>query len=307
MPKAKKNFGLGKGVGSLFNDFIQDPEKSTGEDKIDDVSRETVLYVNVSSIKPNENQPRKSFDEVALNELADSIRHQGILQPILVEEYAPGKYSIVAGERRFRAAQIAELKQVPVIVKSFTDVQKSEVALIENIQRENLNAIEEARAYKDLIEKSGMTQDEIADMVGKKRSTITNSLRLLQLSDSIQDDLIAGVISAGHARAILSLVNPSDRVLLRNKIVDKELSVREAEKVAEALNGGKKLIVKKSNAPRATDSLRQEVEDKFLEAFGTKVEVTGNLKKGKVVIPYKSRADLERIYALLGKDELFEE
>ncbi len=307
MPKAKKNFGLGKGVSSLFGDFSQEAEKPVIEEKVDDVSRETVLYVDLSSVKTNENQPRKSFDEAALNELADSIRHQGIIQPIIVEEYAPGKYSIVAGERRFRAAQIAELKQVPIIVKSFTDVQKSEVALIENIQRENLNAIEEARAYKDLIEKSGMTQDEVADMVGKKRSTITNSLRLLQLPDSIQDDLISGTISAGHARAILSLVNPSDRVLLRNKIVDKELSVREAEKTAEALNGGKKLIVKKSSAPKTTDSVRQEVEDKFLEAFGTKVEITGNLKRGKIVIPYKSRADLERLYSLFGDGELFEE
>lgn len=306
MSKIKKSFGLGKGVSSLFADYQKDAEAVNVEEKNKDVSRETVLYVSLDKIKPNTNQPRKAFDEKALNELADSIRHQGVIQPIIVEEYAPGWYSIIAGERRFRAAQIAELKEIPVLVKSFSDVQKSQVALIENIQRENLNAIEEARAYKDIIEKSGMTQDEIADMVGKNRSTITNSLRLLQLPDSIQDDLISKVITAGHARAILSLVNPSDRILLRNKIVEKELSVREAEKQAEDFNAGKKLVVKK-NSVKANDAIKQEVEDKFLEAFGTKVQVTGNLRRGKVVIAYKSRQDLERLYSLLRSGELFED
>ncbi|MBR1937745.1 MAG: ParB/RepB/Spo0J family partition protein [Spirochaetales bacterium] len=306
MSKIKKSFGLGKGVSSLFADYQKDAEAVNVEEKNKDVSRETVLYVSLDKIKPNTNQPRKAFDEKALNELADSIRHQGVIQPIIVEEYAPGWYSIIAGERRFRAAQIADLKEIPVLVKSFSDVQKSQVALIENIQRENLNAIEEARAYKDIIEKSGMTQDEIADMVGKNRSTITNSLRLLQLPDSIQDDLISKVITAGHARAILSLVNPSDRILLRNKIVEKELSVREAEKQAEDFNAGKKLVVKK-NSVKANDAIKQEVEDKFLEAFGTKVQVTGNLRRGKVVIAYKSRQDLERLYSLLCSGELFED
>lgn len=306
MSKIKKSFGLGKGVSSLFADYQKDAEAVNVEEKNKDVSRETVLYVSLDKIKPNTNQPRKAFDEKALNELADSIRHQGVIQPIIVEEYAPGWYSIIAGERRFRAAQIADLKEIPVLVKSFSDVQKSQVALIENIQRENLNAIEEARAYKDIIEKSGMTQDEIADMVGKNRSTITNSLRLLQLPDSIQDDLISKVITAGHARAILSLVNPSDRILLRNKIVEKELSVREAEKQAEDFNAGKKLVVKK-NSVKANDAIKQEVEDKFLEAFGTKVQVTGNLRRGKVVIAYKSRQDLERLYSLLRSGELFED
>ena len=306
MSKIKKSFGLGKGVSSLFADYQKDAEAVNVEEKNKDVSRETVLYVSLDKIKPNTNQPRKAFDEKALNELADSIRHQGVIQPIIVEEYAPGWYTIIAGERRFRAAQIADLKEIPVLVKSFSDVQKSQVALIENIQRENLNAIEEARAYKDIIEKSGMTQDEIADMVGKNRSTITNSLRLLQLPDSIQDDLISKVITAGHARAILSLVNPSDRILLRNKIVEKELSVREAEKQAEDFNAGKKLVVKK-NSVKANDAIKQEVEDKFLEAFGTKVQVTGNLRRGKVVIAYKSRQDLERLYSLLCSGELFED
>lgn len=306
MSKTKKSFGLGKGVSTLFADYQQDNEPTKIEENNGNVSRETVLFVKLDSIKPNENQPRKVFEETALNELADSIRHQGVLQPILVEEYAPEKYSIVAGERRFRAAQIAELKEIPVIVRKFSAVQKSEVALIENIQRENLNAIEEARAYKDIIEKSGMSQNELADMVGKNRTTITNSLRLLQLPDTIQDDLVSGVLTAGHARAILSLVNPSDRIILRNRIVEKDLSVRDAERVAESFNEGKKLIVKK-NVVKANDAIKQEVEDKFLEAFGTKVQVTGNLRRGKVVIPYKSKNDLERLYSLLSKGELFED
>ena len=193
----------------------------------------------------------------------------------------------------------------PVIVKSFSEVERIEVALIENIQRENLNSIDEAAAYQYLIQKSGLTQEEVAEKVGKKRSTVANSLRLLQLPDSMKDDVISGVLSAGHARAILSLVNPSDRALLRDKIIENELSVREAELEAEQLNQGKKIKVKKST--RAKDPYVQEVEDKFLEAFGTKVEVKGNLKKGKLVIQYSSRADLERLYKVLGKSEdLFE-
>ena len=162
-----------------------------------------------------------------------------------------------------------------------------------------------AAAYQYLIQKSGLTQEEVAEKVGKKRSTVANSLRLLQLPDSMKDDVISGVLSAGHARAILSLVNPSDRALLRDKIIENELSVREAELEAEQLNQGKKIKVKKST--RAKDPYVQEVEDKFLEAFGTKVEVKGNLKKGKLVIQYSSRADLERLYKVLGKSEdLFE-
>ncbi|MDY2816536.1 MAG: ParB/RepB/Spo0J family partition protein [Bullifex sp.] len=263
--------------------------------------KDRVLYVSVDKITPNVNQPRKSFDDDSLAELSASIKNQGVLQPLLVEKITDDSYVIVAGERRFRAAKIAGLSEVPVIVKSFNEVQRIEVALIENIQRENLNAIDEAAAYQYLIQKSGLTQEEVAEKVGKKRSTVTNSLRLLQLPDQMKDDIVSGVLTAGHARAILSLVNPNDRMLLRDKIIEKELSVREAEEEAQALNEGKKVKVKR--APKARDPYIQGVEDKLLEAFGTKVEVKGNLKKGKLVIPYASQSDLERLYRLIGKSE----
>lgn len=306
---AKKTHGLGKGMGSLLGNFdfditpdvVSSPkEKITVQVSEEDI-KDRVLYVSVDKITPNVNQPRKSFDDDSLAELSASIKNQGVLQPLLVEKITDDSYVIVAGERRFRAAKIAGLSEVPVIVKSFNEVQRIEVALIENIQRENLNAIDEAAAYQYLIQKSGLTQEEVAEKVGKKRSTVTNSLRLLQLPDQMKDDIISGVLTAGHARAILSLVNPNDRVLLRDKIIEKELSVREAEEEAQALNEGKKVKVKR--APKARDPYIQGVEDKLLEAFGTKVEVKGNLKKGKLVIPYASQSDLERLYRLLGKSE----
>ena len=306
---AKKTHGLGKGMGSLLGNFdfditpdvVSSPkEKITVQVSEEDI-KDRVLYVSVDKITPNVNQPRKSFDDDSLAELSASIKNQGVLQPLLVEKITDDNYVIVAGERRFRAAKIAGLSEVPVIVKSFNEVQRIEVALIENIQRENLNAIDEAAAYQYLIQKSGLTQEEVAEKVGKKRSTVTNSLRLLQLPDQMKDDIVSGVLTAGHARAILSLVNPNDRMLLRDKIIEKELSVREAEEEAQALNEGKKVKVKR--APKARDPYIQGVEDKLLEAFGTKVEVKGNLKKGKLVIPYASQSDLERLYRLLGKSE----
>ena len=306
---AKKIHGLGKGMGSLLGNFdfditpdvVSSPkEKITVQVSEEDI-KDRVLYVSVDKITPNVNQPRKSFDDDSLAELSAFIKNQGVLQPLLVEKITDDSYVIVAGERRFRAAKIAGLSEVPVIVKSFNEVQRIEVALIENIQRENLNAIDEAAAYQYLIQKSGLTQEEVAEKVGKKRSTVTNSLRLLQLPDQMKDDIVSGVLTAGHARAILSLVNPNDRMLLRDKIIEKELSVREAEEEAQALNEGKKVKVKR--APKARDPYIQGVEDKLLEAFGTKVEVKGNLKKGKLVIPYASQSDLERLYRLLGKSE----
>ena len=310
---AKKTHGLGKGMGSLLGNFDFDitpdvvtkpKEKITVSLSEEDV-KDRIISVSIDKIKANENQPRKSFDDNTLEELAESIKNQGVLQPLSVEKINDDCYIIVAGERRFRAAKLAGLKEIPVIVRSFTEIERIEVALIENIQRENLNSIDEAAAYQYLIQKSGLTQEEVAVKVGKKRSTVANSLRLLQLPDSMKDDVISGVLSAGHARAILSLVNPNDRVLLRDKIIEKELSVREAEEEAELLNQGKKVKIKRTS--KTKDPYVQEVEDKLLEAFGTKVEVKGNLKRGKLVIQYSSKADLERLYKILGKsDDLFE-
>jgi len=319
--KKSSQHGLGKGIDSLLGGFDFDdlsiergqvgksstPAEEESSVKIEDVGKsEVVKYISIDSVQPNPNQPRKAFDDSSLAELAESIKKQGVLQPLIVEEYAPGKYTIIAGERRYRAAKIAKLSEIPVLVRNFNELQRIEVALIENIQRENLNPIDEATAYSFLIQKSGMTQEEVAERVGKNRSTISNSLRLLQLPDEMKDDVISGALTSGHAKAILSLVNPSDRVVLRNRIIENELSVREAEAEAEKLNGGKKLIAKKKEPVK--NQYVQEVEDKFLQAFGTKVEVKGNLKKGKLIIPYRAKSELESIYQLLVKDgELFTE
>lgn len=324
MPGDRKH-GLGKGMGSLLSGFDYDaqmenivlneeereeapltpPPSPVMTEKADDTG-ERVIYINLSAITPNPNQPRKTFDDDSLNELAESIKSQGVIQPIIVEEYAPGKYSIIAGERRFRAAQIAGLNTIPSIIKSFGEIQRMEVSLIENVQRENLNPIEEAFAYQYLIQKSGYTQEEVARKVGKSRSAVTNSIRLLNLPDTIKDDLISGLITSGHARAILSLVNPSDQMLLRNKIVEDDLSVREAEALAEEYNKGRKIIQKKKEKGKDPEILL--AEEKFINAIGAKVEIKGTLNRGRLMVRFRTQKELERIYAYLSNgDELFEE
>lgn len=275
-------------------------ENISAEDRI------TAVYVSIGTVSPNPNQPRKAFNKDLLDELAESIKSQGIIQPLIVEEIVPGKYSIIAGERRFRAAQIAGLEKLPVIIKKPSELDRIQMSLIENLQRENLNPIEEASAYQYLIQRSGMTQEDVAEKVGKSRSAVANSIRLLSLNDSIKDDVIAGNISAGHARAILSLVNPSDQQLLRDKIIDSDLSVREAEKLADEYNKGHKFVQKKSS--KDDDPEISEVVEKFVSAFGARCDIKGSLSKGKLTIRFRSQQDLERIYGLIsGGDELFTE
>ena len=301
-----KKRGLGKGIGSLMSGFDFDTQT---EDILTKTLKEethtnklTVVEIDISRIRTNPNQPRKYFDEEALNELAESIKTQGIIQPLTVEEIAPGEFSIIAGERRYRAAKIAGLDKVPAIVMSLTDVQRIQVSLIENIQRENLNAIEEAQAYQYLIDKTGFTQEEVADRVGKSRSTITNSLRLLSLSDQMKDDIVSGAMTAGHAKAILSLVNPSDRQLLRDKIIREGLSVRDAEEMATSFNKGQKVKTKKKNEKE--DEEIKKTEEKFTSALGSKCEIKGSLDKGKLIIKFRSSSDLEKLYALISKGEI---
>ncbi len=331
-----KKHGLGRGISSLFGgDFSLDEQvdniinKTTGdtpaipennakkekkttaashivkEDNVsDDTSRIKAVYVPLSSVSPNPNQPRKAFAPEAISELAESIKSQGIIQPLIVEQIVPGKYSIIAGERRFRAAKEVGLKEIPVIIRTMSEMDRIQISLIENIQRENLNPIEEATAYQYLMKRSGMTQEEVADKVGKSRSAIANSVRLLSLNDSIKDDVISGNISAGHARAILSLVNPSDQLLLRDKIINGDLSVREAERLAEEYNKGHKFIPKKGN--KEEDPEISEVVEKFVSAVGARCDIKGSLSKGKITIKFRSQQDLERIYNLIsGGDELF--
>ena len=259
--------------------------------------------IKIQQIETNPDQPRKIFHEESLQELADSIREQGVLQPILVEKKGL-KYCIVAGERRYRAASLAGLETIPAIVKSFTQGQKLEVALIENIQRENLNPIEESKAFRYLIETSALSQEELSKRIGKKRSTIANSLRLLNLNDSMQAAISAGNITAGHARALLSVVNPSDQIVLFEKIQLEGLSVRQAEKLASELNEGSRAAKnkKKSTVKKKNHTIIQ-IEEKFIEALGTKVSVKGTLEKGKLEISYFSADDLERVYELLSRGD----
>lgn len=305
----EKKRGLGKGISSLMSGFDFDTQTDdiiTKTIKDERKDKMTVVQLDIGHVRPNPNQPRKFFDEEALEGLAESIKSQGIIQPLTVEEIAPGEFSIIAGERRYRAAKIAGLDKVPAIVVSLSEVQRIQMSLIENIQRENLNAIEEASAYQYLIDHSGFTQEMVAQKVGKSRSAIANSLRLLSLSDKMKDDIVSGAMSAGHARTILSLINPADRELLRDKIVHEGLSVRDAEILAESYNKGHKLIQRKKSTEKDTEVVN--IEEKFVSAVGARVEIKGSLDKGKLQIKFKSQKDLERLYALLsGGGVLFDE
>ena len=305
----EKKRGLGKGISSLMSGFDFDSQTDdiiTKTIKDERKDKMTVVQLDIGHVRPNPNQPRKYFDEEALSGLAESIKSQGIIQPLTVEEIAPGEFSIIAGERRYRAAKIAGLEKIPAIVVNINEIQRIQMSLIENIQRENLNAIEEATAYQYLIDHSGFTQEMVSQKVGKSRSAIANSLRLLSLSDKMKDDIVSGAMSAGHARAILSLVNPADRDLLRDKIVHEGLSVRDAEILADSYNKGHKLVQRKKSAGK--DSEIVNIEEKFVSAIGARVEIKGSLDKGKLQIKFKNQKDLERLYALLsGGGVLFDE
>jgi ParB family chromosome partitioning protein len=284
---------LGKGIGALI---------STVEETSRDAS--IIREVLLSSLVPNPRQPRHEFSESSLAELADSIRHKGILQPVLVESGQDGSYTIIAGERRVRAAKLAGLEKIPVIERKFTAQEKLEIALIENIQREDLTPIEEAQAYKGLMESAGLNQEGVAERVGKDRSTVSNSLRLLKLPKEMQDALDKGEMSAGHARAVLMAVNPSDQTLLFKRIVERGISVREAEQMAADLNRGKKGAHKadgkgaRGSMADAEPELRG-IRETLIEKLGTKVEIKGSSEKGRIEISYFSSDDLERVLAIL--------
>ena len=310
MPINRKH-GLGRGINSLIDEY------STYEVKKLEETGSKVLEIDISNIRPNPNQPRKVFDPDALMELRDSIISQGVLQPILAEEIAENVYVIVAGERRYRAAKMAGLKTVPCIVRNFTDLQRMEVSLIENIQRESLNPVEEARAYAYLLTQSGIKQDELAKKVGKSRPAIANSVRILNLPDKMLDALEKGYFTSGHARALLSVENPADQEILFSKIIDEDLSVRQAESLAQDLNSGKRAVNKLplEEKPVRTDEkapVLVHLEEKFLSATGYKVEIKGKvkngiIKKGKVLIPFTTEEELEQIYQILAPgDELYE-
>lgn len=262
----------------------------------------TPIELDPALLKPNPFQPRRTFNEESLQELAASIKEHGIIQPIIAEKNGDDYY-IIAGERRTRAALLAGLTRVPVIFREFENSKKLEIALIENIQRENLNPIEEAKAYQEIMQLSNLNQEETAKRVGKSRSAVANAMRLLQLPDEMQTALEKGAITAGHARAILSLINPADQTLLFTRITEQALSVREAEMQAAQLKNGSRAGQKKSapqpvSRPEADDAQLavKDIEQQFIDALGTKVEIKGDLEKGIVYISYFSQADLDALY-----------
>ena len=260
------------------------------------VEKPADIFLKLSEIVPNSEQPRKDFDEDALMELSESIKQFGVLQPLLVQK--KGKYyEIIAGERRWRAAKLAGIKKVPAIIKEFSPQEVVEISLIENIQRENLNAIEEAHAFKRLIEEFNLKQDEVAERVSKSRTAVTNSMRLLKLDERVQKMLVDEMISTGHARAILGLEDPEMQYMAAQKIFDEKLSVRETEKLVKQLLNPKR--VTETNMDTQTEAIYQTLEEKLKGIVGTKVSIQRNKNnKGKIEIEYYSQDELERIIEL---------
>ena len=315
----RKN-GLGRGLDALFPEkksAVKEsvkkatvktenktvvPEKTT-DDTTEESNRSTIghkktaMIVKISSVEPNVNQPRKQFDEDALLELSESIKQYGVLQPLLVSD-KKDYYEIIAGERRWRAAKLAGVKEVPVVIKDYSSQEVMEIALIENIQREDLNPIEEAKAYQRLIKDYRLKQDEVAEKVSKSRAAITNSLRLLKLDERVQDMVMEGKISSGHARTIISIEDKDKQYMIAQKIFDEKLSVREVEKLMKTLDAPEK---KEKKLPE-NDFVYRDLEQKLKNIMGTQVIIKNKSNnKGKIEIDYYSQAELERIYDLLKK------
>ena len=298
-----KKSGLGKGLDSLIpNKNVKSAKPSVKADEKKATPKEEILeagpiMVKINKVEPNRDQPRKDFDEDALMELADSIKQFGVLQPILVQK-KKDYYEIIAGERRWRAAKLAGLKEVPIIVKEFTEQEIVEISLIENIQREDLNPIEEAKAYQRLIKDYRLKQDEVAEKVSKSRAAITNSLRLLKLDERVQDMVIEGKISSGHARTIITIEDKDKQYMIAQKIFDEKLSVRDVEKLMKALDAPEK---PEKKSPK-NDFVYRDLEQKMKAIMGTQVVIKNKSNnKGKIEIEYYSQAELERIYELLQK------
>ena len=296
---AVKRNGLGKGLDNLIPNKSDKPnvQSEKKQKKAENVKEETgEIMVKINQVEPNRDQPRKDFDEDSLMELADSIKQFGILQPLIVKK-KKDYYEIIAGERRWRAAKIAGIKEVPIIVKEYTDQEIVEISLIENIQRENLNPIEEAMAFKRLLEEFNLKQDEVAERVSKSRTAVTNSMRLLKLSKKVQQMIIDDMISTGHARALLAIDDEEQQYILANKIFDEKLSVRETEKLVKALKNPKKEVKKQK---QEHTFVYDNIEEQLKNIIGTKVSVNPKANgKGRIEIEYYSEEELERIYDLI--------
>lgn len=286
--------GLGKGLDSLIPNTMGElkEKKETASDK------KTEMLVKMTKIEPNGGQPRKNFDEDSLMELADSIKQFGLLQPILVQDKGD-HYEIIAGERRWRAAKLAGLKEVPVIIKKLSDQEIVEISLIENIQRENLNPIEEAQAYKRLLEEFHLKQDEVAERVSKSRTAVTNSMRLLKLCDEVQQMVVNEMLTTGHARALLAIEDPEEQYSIAQKVFDEKLSVREVEKLVKNLHKPER---PKKEINSSLEAIYQNIEERLKSTLGTKVYISPKVNgAGKIEIEFYNHEDLDRLMEQLMK------
>ncbi len=288
--------GLGKGLDSLIPMAVPQAETKSVEEKKEDNGQGT--YVKITKVEPNREQPRKNFDEDALQELADSIKQYGIVEPLIVQDRKT-HYEIIAGERRWRAAKLAGLKEVPVIVRNYTEQEIVEISLIENIQREDLNPIEEAQAYKRLLTEFNLKQDEVAERVSKSRTAVTNSMRLLKLCDEVQQMIIDDMITTGHARALISIEDAEQQYTIAQKVFDEKLSVRDVEKLVKNLNKPEK-AKKEPMTDKALEAVYQDLEEKLKQSLGTKVAITSKgAGAGKLEIEFYTHDDLEKLTDLL--------
>lgn len=298
-----KKTGLGKGLDSLIPTHSSSPKTTVKEIKeekqqVKTVVKQEEIKIKITEIEPNREQPRKKFDEDALLELAESIKQFGVIQPLIVQKRGD-YYEIIAGERRWRAAKMAGLKEIPVIIKDYTNQERVEISLIENIQREDLNPIEEAHAYKRLLNEFSLKQDEVAERVSKSRTAVTNSMRLLKLDDRVQQMVIDDMISTGHARALLSIEDKELQYTVANRIFDEKLSVRETEKLMKSIQL-EKTDKKKEDKNTVNSLIFKDIEEKIKAILGTKVIVDHKANnKGKIQIEYYSNEELERIVEML--------
>lgn len=296
---AKVRGGLGKGLNALFGNSLLEKTHEVNDKNVEEIKKEikeeikgeTIKHIKIIDIEPNKNQPRKIFEEESLNELAESIKKYGIIQPIVVSKNGD-YYEIIAGERRWRAAKIAGLKEMPVVIMEADDKKKREIALVENIQREDLNPIEKSRSIKALIDEYDLTQEEVGEILGKKRSTITNSLRLLNLDERVIQFALEGKLTEGHCKSLLSIEKKEKQYEMALEIINNGSSVRVLEKKLKEKR-------KKKEAYTGHTAIIRDVEDKFRNFFGTKVKIDANEKRGKIIIQYTSNAELERLLDLV--------